>query len=57
MNTGKSNYFYCVRVTNPGVLEAVENALDWIVDKDPKYTDFCYTKDMLHVTLCEVKFS
>ncbi|XP_005093117.1 uncharacterized protein LOC101852307 isoform X2 [Aplysia californica] len=50
----RANYFYCVRVTNPFVHDAIQDALDWVLDKDPQYTDFCYTKEMLHVTLCEV---
>ncbi|XP_059172466.1 uncharacterized protein LOC131953335 [Physella acuta] len=51
----RANYFFCVRVTNPAIHKSIQDALDWILDKDPQYTDFCYTKEMLHVTLCEVK--
>lgn len=50
----RSNYFYCVRLTNPAIRSEIQDALDWMVDKEPKFANFCYTPEMIHVTLCEV---
>ncbi|GFS14309.1 A-kinase anchor protein 7 isoform gamma [Elysia marginata] len=49
----RSNYFFCVRLTNPAIRREIKDALDWMVDKEPKFADFCYTPEMIHVTLCE----
>ncbi|RUS84038.1 hypothetical protein EGW08_008216 [Elysia chlorotica] len=51
---GRSNYFYCVRLTSPEIRTEIQDALDWMVDKEPKFANFCYTPEMIHVTLCEV---
>ncbi|KAH9489109.1 hypothetical protein Btru_042219 [Bulinus truncatus] len=53
-NSSKANYFFCIRVTNPQVHASISNALDWILDKDNQYDEFCYIPEMLHVTICEV---
>ncbi|CAL1542446.1 unnamed protein product [Lymnaea stagnalis] len=50
----RANYFYCVRVTNPEIHDSILTALEWIVDKEAQYEDFCYSKEILQVTLCEV---
>ncbi|GFO27543.1 leukocyte receptor cluster member 9 [Plakobranchus ocellatus] len=53
-NAVRANYFYCVRLTNPAIRTAIQDALEWMVDKEPQYKNFCYTPEMIHVTLCEV---
>ncbi|KAK6994034.1 A-kinase anchor protein 7 isoform gamma [Biomphalaria glabrata] len=54
VSDSKANYFLCVRVTDPQVYTSIKEAIDWILDKDNQYEEFCYTPEMLHVTICEI---
>lgn len=50
----RPNYFICFRVTDPTILDAVDEVQDHIMDIEPILGECCIPLGSLHVTLCTV---
>lgn len=51
----RPNFFLCVRVTDPEVVEAVTRVQKIVLEREPRYASCCVSPCMLHVTLCTLR--
>lgn len=57
MDKVRPNFFLCVRVTNPEVVEAVARVQKTVIEREPRYASCCVAPCMLHVTLCTLRLN
>ncbi|GFO43898.1 leukocyte receptor cluster member 9-like [Plakobranchus ocellatus] len=48
----RPNYFICVRITDPGVIEKICSVHDHLIEQEPMLAECCIPGASLHVTLC-----
>jgi len=54
MDKLRPNYFFCVRITDPGIRDKVSSIQDHLMTSEPALGECCIPLAALHLTLCTV---